>query len=172
MLRDSFLLPIFAIVLLADQLTKSLVESHLARGESVPREGLVRITHVTNTGSAFGLFPDQTLFLIIASFVGVGVLLLFYRTHTLPGPLMGLSLGLQLGGAMGNLVDRVRLGYVVDFIDLGWWPVFNVADSSIVIGIILLGGMILFSQSQPPRRRPDNPSLPDPPHPPPPEVGC
>ena len=61
---------------------------------------------------------------------------------------MRLSLGLQLGGAAGNLIDRIRQGYVVDFLDLGWWPVFNVADSAIVSGIVILVGYILFFQKR------------------------
>ena len=87
-------------------------------------------------GAAFGFFPNQTLFLVLASFVGIGVLLIFYRANSLNSTLLRLSLGLQLGGAIGNLVDRVRLGYVVDFIDVGAWPVFNLADSAIVVGLI------------------------------------
>ena len=122
--------------LMADQVTKGLVVLAMHPGQSVPSSGLFRLTYVTNSGSAFGLFPNQTLFLILASFVGIGVLLIFYRTNPINSTLLRLSLGLQLGGAMGNLVDRVRLGYVVDFIDVGSWPVFNLADSAIMVGLI------------------------------------
>ncbi|MFH1559843.1 MAG: signal peptidase II [Chloroflexota bacterium] len=129
--------PIILIAtLMADQVTKWLVGLTMSPGQSVPDSGLFRFTYVTNTGSAFGLFPNQTTFLILASFVGIGVLLVFYRTHPINSTILHMSLGLQLGGAIGNLVDRVRLGYVVDFIDVGAWPVFNLADSAIVVGLV------------------------------------
>ena len=127
---------ILLATLMADQVTKGLVVLAMHPGQSIPSSGLFRLTYVTNSGSAFGLFPNQTLFLVLASFVGIGVLLIFYRTNPINSTLLRLSLGLQLGGAIGNLVDRVRLGYVVDFIDVGAWPVFNLADSAIVVGLI------------------------------------
>jgi signal peptidase II len=132
------LIPLVVLVatLVADQLTKGLVGLNMSPGQSVPESGLFRLTYVTNTGSAFGLFPNQTLFLVLASFVGIGVLLVFYRTHPVNNTMLHVSLGLQLGGAIGNLVDRVRLSYVVDFIDVGAWPVFNLADSAIVVGLV------------------------------------
>ena len=124
------------VTLVADQATKGLVARTMSPGQSIPDAGVLRATYVTNSGSAFGLFPNQTLFLILASLVGIGVLLVFYRTHPVASSLLRLSLGLQLGGAVGNLIDRVRLGYVVDFIDVGSWPVFNLADSAIVVGLV------------------------------------
>ena len=129
---------VFAVTLASDQLSKHFVSNNMRLGESIPHDGPVVITYVTNSGSAFGLFPNQTLFLIIASFIGICVLMMFYRSHHFSSPYIRLSLGLQLGGAFGNLIDRVRLGHVVDFIDLGWWPVFNLADSAIVIGLCCL----------------------------------
>ena len=127
---------ILIATLMADQVTKGLVVLAMHPGQSIPSSGLFRLTYVTNSGSAFGLFPNQTLFLVLASFVGIGVLLVFYRTNPINSTLLRLSLALQLGGALGNLVDRVRLGYVVDFLDVGAWPVFNLADSAIVVGLI------------------------------------
>ena len=141
--RDRIMLSVAVIVFIADQITKYIVKSNLALYESWPREGLVRITYGTNSGTAFGLFPDQTLVLIITSFLAIGFIYYFYRSHALPSRVLRLAIGLQLGGAFGNLVDRVRLGSVVDFIDVGWWPIFNVADSSIVTGICLLA-LIIF----------------------------
>lgn len=132
------MIPLVTLVaaLMADQVTKGLIWLTMSPTQSVPDSGLFRLTYVTNTGSAFGLFPNQTMFLVLASFVGIGVLLVFYRTHPANNVMLQVSLGLQLGGAMGNLVDRVRLGYVVDFIDVGAWPVFNLADSAIVVGLM------------------------------------
>ena len=129
-------LVILVATLLADQVTKGLIVLNMSPGQSVPDSGLLRFTYVTNTGSAFGLFPNQTLFLVLASFLGIGVLLVFYKTHPVNNSMLHASLGLQLGGAIGNLVDRVRLGYVVDFIDVGAWPVFNLADSAIMVGLV------------------------------------
>ena len=133
---DVTALVVLILTLMADQATKGLVTRTMSPGQSIPDEGIVRATYVVNSGSAFGLFPDQTLFLTFASLVGIGVLLFFYRTHPVDSFVLRLSLGLMLGGAMGNLIDRVRLGHVVDFIDVGAWPVFNLADSSIVVGLI------------------------------------
>ncbi len=139
--------------LVADQLSKAIVLLNMYPGQSIPESGFFRITYVTNSGSAFGLFPNQTLFLIIASFVGIGILLVFYRIHRVSSPILRISLGLQLGGAIGNLMDRLRLGHVVDFIDVGAWPVFNLADSSIVVGLVGLLFTMLTVKSPPERER-------------------
>ena len=131
--------------LLADQLTKYLIRENLAIGESWPREGFFRITHGTNTGTAFGLFPDQTLLLTIASVVAIGFIIYYYRAHGGQTWLSGLNIGLLLGGAFGNLIDRVVAGRVTDFIDVGAWPIFNIADSAVVVGItLLIANMVLF----------------------------
>ena len=153
--NDPILLLPLSLVFGLDQVTKAFVRANLFLGESIPRSGLFRITHTSNTGSAFGLFPDQTLFLILASLVAIGVLLLVYKKQPFSGFPLRLSLGLQLGGAAGNLFDRVRMGHVTDFIDLGPWPVFNVADSAIVIGIFMLGYLFLTT-SKAPERTPVN----------------
>ena len=131
--------------LAADQATKFWVVQNLALGESLPREGFFRLTHVANTGSAFGLFGGHNFALTAASFLGIAVLLYFYRSHDPPTVWARLSLGLMLAGAIGNLVDRVRLGHVTDFIDVGPWYIFNLADSSIVVGVILLGATMLLA---------------------------
>ena len=141
---DWLLLLTAPAVFAADQLTKYLVRQNLELHESWPEEGLIRLTHGTNTGSAFGLFPNQTFLLIVASVVAIGFLVYFYRTHAMPRRLLRFAIGLQLGGAFGNLIDRLRAGEVVDFIDVGWWPIFNVADSSIVVGMALLVGVLVL----------------------------
>jgi len=98
---------------------------------------------------AFGLFQNQTLILIILSVVAIGFIYYFYRIHVLPSRLLRVAMGLLLGGALGNLFDRVRAGEVVDFIAVGWWPMFNLADSAIVIGIALLIGIVFFARDVP-----------------------
>jgi signal peptidase II len=142
---------VFALALTVDQLTKVWVRAALALGESWPRDGFFRLTHVGNTGSAFGLFGNSNSILIVAAFVGVGVLLLYYRSHPTPGLLVKASLGLLLAGAIGNLLDRLTVGHVTDFIDVGPWYIFNIADASIVCGVIALGASLLLSPEQPPR---------------------
>ncbi|MBN1562349.1 MAG: signal peptidase II [Anaerolineae bacterium] len=140
--RWLWLVSLALVVILIDQLTKAYVVAHLDYRDSwVPIkaiESIFRFTHVHNTGAAFGIFPDGgSVFLIIAAFVSV-IILIYY--HQIPDGawLARIALGLQLGGALGNVVDRVRVGYVVDFFDVSIWPVFNVADSCIVIGVALL----------------------------------
>ena len=142
--RDSLFLCLATAMFVADQITKHFVRTSLVPYlDSIPYEGPVRIVHVYNSGAAFGLFQDLTFPLIIASLVGIGILLLVYRNSSNPSLMLRLSLGLQVGGAGGNLLDRVRLGHVTDFIDIGPWPVFNVADASIVVGIFMLAWVLL-----------------------------
>lgn len=147
--KDLILIQLALLVFLLDQLTKFVVRAFLQFDESIPAEGLFRITHGYNTGSAFGMLQGQNTPLILVSFVGITILLLIYRSQPHPSNLMRLSLGLQMGGAAGNLLDRLRLGHVTDFIDVGVWPVFNLADASIVTGLVLLGWLFLR-----PRRAP------------------
>ena len=142
--RDPLIILAVVFVFSLDQITKAVVRYSLLVGESFPSEGVFRITRTFNTGSAFGFFADQTLFLILASIVGIGILLLVYRTQRFASSPLRLSLGMQLGGALGNLVDRVRMGRVTDFLDLSFWPVFNIADASIVLGIAILVVLLLF----------------------------
>ena len=145
---DPLLVVIGLLIFLLDQLSKYLVRTNLQFGESWPSEGLIRITHATNTGSAFSLFQDQTTFLILASFVAIAFLFYFYKTQSRPKIILRLAIGLQLGGAFGNLIDRVRTGAVVDFFDVGWWPIFNVADSSVVVGMVLLVAVLLLGERE------------------------
>ena len=128
--------------------------------ESWPKTGFLRITNSSNTGTAFGLLQDQTAFLIVASVFAIGFLYYFYRTQALNNHLFKLAIGLQLGGALGNLIDRVRLGAVVDFVDVGPWPIFNIADSSIVSGIVILIAVILLKKNerQPESNSPEAPT--------------
>ena len=142
--RDFLLLPVFALVVVIDQITKALIRANLHIYESVPDEGFFRFTYTTNTGAVFGVFSDQTFIMTIASFVGVGILLFFYHSHSGSERLVRLSLGLLLGGAIGNLIDRIWLGKVTDFLDVGPWPIFNLADSAIVTGIVILVVVFLF----------------------------
>ena len=134
------------IVLALDQATKVAVRTWLDRGESWPdADWPVRIRHVTNTGAAFGILQDQTLFLIAMAFIGLGAIYLYYRYPPFDHWVVPIAIGMLLGGASGNLLDRVRAGEVTDFIDFRRFPAFNVADSSINVGIatIIIGYLLL-----------------------------
>lgn len=145
---ELYMAGLLIVTFLTDQGTKTLVRENLVLGASIPADGFFRITHIYNTGSAFGLFPNQTFLLMLASLVGIAILVLFFRNQPIPPLWLRTALGLQLGGAAGNLVDRITLGHVTDFIDIGVWPVFNVADSSIMLGIIILSWFILRSPKE------------------------
>ena len=152
--RDWILLCTIVAVFAADQATKFAIKGTLRLGESWPTEGLIRLTHGSNTGTAFGLLPNQTLFLIFASIIAIAFLAYFYRAYALPSPILRLAIGLQLGGAFGNLFDRVAFGAVTDFIDVGWWPIFNIADSSICVGMATLVIVMLLFERKPPDEPP------------------
>lgn len=139
------------LVLLADQLSKTWVRDNLRTGQIAFDLGFLRIVNVHNTGAAFGLFPGQSLLLTIIALIGIPAVLVaaFYSRRYLPflSNMLGKSaLGLVLGGTLGNLIDRLRFGYVTDFIDFRIWPTFNIADSAISIGIILIAYLILRSR--------------------------
>ena len=142
--RDWNLLQAAALLLALDQLTKFVVRQTLDWHQSWPCCGFFRFTHVHNTGSAFGLFQDQNLTLLVVSLVGIVALAIIYGMQERPAWLLRASIALMLGGAAGNLLDRILLGHVTDFIDIGPWPVFNLADSSIVVGLMLMGWLTLI----------------------------
>jgi|SRR5690606_24644217 len=143
-------LPFFGVALgvfVFDQLTKAVVRGNLAVGESWPDEDwLVKFTHVTNSGAAFGILQGQELFLIVTAFFAIAAIVFYYMFPPLEHGLLRLALGLQLGGATGNLLDRLRFGEVTDFIDFPRYPEFNVADSSIVIGLVVIGAFFLLNE--------------------------
>ena len=125
-------------VFVFDQVTKAIIRSSLSLGDSWPEEGIFRIVHGLNTGSAFGLFAGFTNLLVVASIIGIVFILFVFLKQNNSVIWLRLSLGLIVGGALGNLFDRVKDGAVVDFISVGWWPAFNIADSSISVGMCLL----------------------------------
>jgi len=141
--RTGLFLVCAAAVVALDQATKAVASSRLETGESISVLGdFIRLTLVHNTGAAFGLFPGSRVPFIIVSVLAIGVVLYLFLRDTYRSAWNRTLLGCILGGAIGNLVDRVRLGWVVDFIDVGYgtarWPVFNVADSAVTLGVLLL----------------------------------
>jgi signal peptidase II len=122
----------------ADQLTKVVVASQLALGDAVDIAGPFTIHHVRNTGIAFGLFSNSTSIVIVLTTGAIAALLVFYGRSARRHPLLPTAVGLVVGGSVSNLVDRLRLGHVTDFLDLDYWPAFNLADTFIVVGVGLL----------------------------------
>ena len=126
-----------AAVLLADQLTKAWVVSSMRRGEEDPIFPALKLVNVRNEGVAFGLeFGGQTLIVVLIAIALIGLVLYFAR-HVAK-PLMWLPVGLLLGGALGNIADRIREGAVTDFLKVPLWPAFNLADVAITVGVLSL----------------------------------
>ena len=145
--KDFVLIQLAILIFVFDQFSKFLVRDLLLYRESFPATGFFRFTHTFNTGSAFGILQDQNTPLILVSFVGVAILIWIYQSQRVATGLLRLSIGLQIGGAVGNLLDRLRLGHVTDFVDVGDWPIFNVADASIITGLVILAWIFLASDS-------------------------
>ena len=133
-----------AATVILDQATKAAVVGNLEIYERIPLMGtFLRLTHIRNSGAVFGMMRDAGTYFTFFSIVAAGVLLVVLFFSRRASMLVRISLGMVLGGAVGNLIDRLRFGEVVDFIDVGIsesvrWPCFNVADSAITVGVILL----------------------------------
>lgn len=141
------LLLVAALVVILDQLSKAYIIQTLPLYQSwAPFPSLVaffRITHATNTGIAFGLFPNIG-WLVGVMAVVVTAAVLYFNDHVTSDSLwVRVALGLIVGGALGNLIDRIRIGHVTDFLDFGPWPVFNLADLAIVSGAVLLAWLVM-----------------------------
>lgn len=141
-----------ALVVLADHFSKLFIETLLPLNRTwapFPEYAhLFRFTHVSNTGAAFGLFPGGSLIFTLIAIVVALVIVVYNYGLPRGNGVLRLALGLQVGGALGNLVDRLRLGHVTDFLDFGPWPVFNLADTSIVAGVVILGLLMIVEQRQ------------------------
>lgn len=142
-LRDYlFLAAMAGLIILLDQVSKGYVRSHFAIGEWwSPWEWLTpyaRIVYVSNTGVAFGMFQGMGRVLLVLAILVSAAIIYYYPRVASDDWTLRLALGLQLGGALGNVIDRIFIGHVTDFISLGIFPVFNVADMSITIGVIVL----------------------------------
>lgn len=134
-------------ILFLDQLSKILVSKYLLLNQSAPViKGVFHLTLIHNRGAAFGILKDQAqLFILTTVLAIIFILLILKKNEGKKHPIYTISLSCILGGALGNLIDRLTLGYVIDFLDFRIWPVFNLADSAITIGAILLGWSILFN---------------------------
>jgi len=131
-------------VVIADQLSKYAVRQSLAPSSSIPViPGVLNLTHVLNPGAAFGLLPGGRTLFFAASGAVIAFIIVYYLRVRPSSPILLTALGLELGGAIGNLIDRSTAGVVTDFIDFRIYPVFNLADSAIVVGLMLLAFVVL-----------------------------
>jgi signal peptidase II len=122
----------------ADQLTKAIVTNRLDMYDEVHIVGPFSIHHVTNSGIAFGLFSSATSIVIFLTGLAVAWMVYFFARSGSRHPVLPVALGLVIGGSVSNLVDRIRLGHVTDFLDVRYWPAFNLADTFIVVGVVAL----------------------------------
>ena len=158
MLKNKYILLVVVagLVVLADQITKALIWKYLPYHQSVTViAGFFDLTHIHNPGGAFGIMANmgetaRTVVFLLASSLAVGLIFYFYRKTPPSFTFLAVGFALIFGGAIGNLVDRVRLGVVVDFLDIYigkyHWPAFNVADSAITVGMVIFGYHLLFKK--------------------------
>ena len=145
---------LFAVALAAigaDQLTKGIVTSRLGLYDEVHVAGPLSIHHVQNSGIAFGLFASATAVVILLTTAAVAWMLYFFARSGSRHPVLPIALGLVIGGSVSNLVDRVRLGHVTDFLDFKFWPAFNLADTFIVVGVAILLLTLVATDRRPSR---------------------
>jgi signal peptidase II len=126
-----------AAVIVADQVAKAIVRANIEPGETVDVIPGLHLVHTKNTGVAFSLFSGGGPLVVIVALIALGALVAFFITHV-HRRLVWLPTGLLIGGAAGNLIDRIRLGSVTDFVKLPHWPAFNVADIAVTIGVLTL----------------------------------
>jgi len=124
-------------VIFADQLTKAIVRAEISRFEQVELILGIKLVHTRNTGVAFSMLSGGGPIVVIVACIALAALLIFFVTH-LKTRLIWLPVGMLLGGAAGNLIDRVRIGAVTDFVKLPHWPAFNVADIAVTFGVLIL----------------------------------
>lgn len=140
---------ITVLLVVLDQVSKYLVRSLMVPGETIPLvPNIFHLTYVQNPGAAFGILAHRTNFFIIITVAVIVFILVFFRRISPEQKLLKTALSLQLGGALGNLIDRVILGHVTDFFDFRIWPVFNIADMAVVLGVGLLCWEILKSSPE------------------------
>ncbi len=153
-MRRVWILPLIAVLVIAlDQASKQWIRINADPGEVLVEAGRLTIVHVCNSGAAFGILQGHSVMLSMLALIAIIVMIAFYRQITGQSAWYTLTLGLVMGGAAGNLADRLRLGCVTDFIDIRlWgdyhWPAFNVADSAISVGIVLLVVLVITGLKQ------------------------
>lgn len=146
---------IASVIVLLDQWTKSLVRTNIPLGSMWLPESMewlhpyARIVHWYNTGAAFGMFKDGSMVFTVLAFIVIGLILFYYPQVEQADWSLRIAMSMQLGGATGNLIDRLTIGHVTDFISVGKFPVFNVADASITVGAaVLFLGIVLMERAE------------------------
>jgi signal peptidase II len=148
------------VIVVCDQVSKHAIMASIPLGDSVPViSGWLYLTHIHNTGGAFSLFHAQNSVFIVIALAAVCALIYAYHVYQRDNTLVSAALALALGGAIGNLLDRIQHHYVIDFFDIRVWPIFNIADTAITIGIILLVLHYLIPHKQPVLKAEDTPLL-------------
>jgi signal peptidase II len=137
----------------ADQATKQIVSSQLPFGHAVEVLGPFSLHHVQNTGIAFGLFPNSTALIALLTTLAVAWMIWFFARSGARHPVLPTALGLLIGGSVSNLADRIRLGHVTDFLDFTYWPAFNLADTFICVGVLILLLTLVRADREPGRGR-------------------
>jgi signal peptidase II len=135
---------VVAAAVVADQATKHIVATQLALDDSVHVLGPFSIHHVQNSGIAFGLFAGATSLVTALTALAIGWMLVFFARSGSRHPILPVALGLLIGGSASNLVDRIRLGHVTDFLDFRYWPAFNLADTFICVGVAILFATVML----------------------------
>lgn len=149
--RDGWFFVVALVIVALDQGVKWIIRENVDRGDIHEVVWPLSIVHLTNSGAAFGMLQGAGPLLVMTSIVGMAAIIVFLFNPTFAHPLMRLGLAFMLGGAVGNLIDRVKDGEVVDFIKVPNFPAFNVADSAITIGVLLLiWAMLREPQPSPP----------------------
>jgi signal peptidase II len=139
-----FLIP-FLGLLIADQAVKHLVRTTMVQGQSIPIiENIFHITYIENPGAAFGILANQRMLFLILTAVIVGVMIYLYCSLSNKKSLTAISLGIVVSGAIGNFIDRFIQGTVTDFLDFRIWPIFNIADIAICVGLALICYFIII----------------------------
>lgn len=136
------------LILIIDQVSKYLISINIGYHQSIAINNFLEITYIVNNGAAFSILRGQRWFFIVATII-VYILIICIRKYIArQDTIFHLALALFCGGSAGNFVDRLRFGGVVDFVDLQIWPIFNVADACIVIGVIIIGLKLIFSDTE------------------------
>lgn len=144
-----FYLILFLLILVADQYTKLAIQSDMFLGQSIPLiHGVFHLTYIQNTGGAFGIMRNSANLFIVISVIVIAFIIYFLLKEENRDAFIQVIFALILGGAVSNLIDRIRLGYVVDFLDFMVWPVFNIADAAISIGMVMLLIRIIFKKEK------------------------
>ena len=145
--KNIFIFSITLFIVILDQITKFFIRQELQLNQSIPIiRNILNFTHTTNTGSAFGLFKGLNLIFILFSFIVIIVIFRYLKKVKENERLLQFAVGSLSGGTIGNLIDRIFYGHVIDFIDFRVWPVFNIADSFITISVIFIA-VLLWNRS-------------------------